>query len=567
MLKTGLGLGTSSIIQHVKKSNTVVNNLVLMMGGDSLCAAISETSTNTAPMIAEFATLDMTVSITDGAQRGANLMSANDTDDFWNTTTQSKGTLYISRWDTLPNKALITDIILSLGTNDRQGLSTGTVTELQFKTAFENLINFMKTDFASLERIYIMPSTRNNSENNATLNPAWDAVRRVQRNLASIDGVYLLPEQYDIANQDDMHLTNAGELVYVSRLVKRIAYITGNADISFENPIITAAEITDLGVELTIEHRNGSDLTVSGASPRNFYALTNQLQSSGLVDISGAALERLSATKIRLNSTPLTNALIGMGPMGTLATVNATPVVVRDNAADPMPLRSNALNPTDTNIIRKLGNIQAMFEASYRKTYQAGNTINNIEGTNGRQFPVAFTTYPTFDATRFNGKGGIVTSAVTERLINTTSFVANMVIGGVCEIPASPANNCDIFIGGLNGTSGGTNTTLHVLSSNGNLRWNNGQSAVINFGGNYRGQKFAWIIHFKSLTQFDLYINSPTPIAINQDPNDEYSTRNRFIAGGGGTIHGMIFMNHGNIGNGYTIADALDYMKTAYGII
>jgi len=29
----------------------------------------------------------------------------------------------------------------------------------------------------------------------------------------------------------------------------------------------------------------------------------------------------------------------------------------------------------------------------------------------------------------------------------------------------------------------------------------------------------------------------------------------------------MLFMNHGNIANGYTIADALDYMKTAYGIV
>lgn len=552
----------SGIIAGVTK----VTNLTLMMGGDSLTAALAENSTNRDAMIADFATLGMTVTVTDGSQRGANLMSANDTDDFWNTTTQSKGTLYLSLWDTLPNKALITDIVLSLGTNDRQGLSTGTVTELQFKTAFENLINLMKTDFASLKRIYIMPSTRNNAENNTTLNPAWDVVRRVQRNLTSISGVYLLPEQYDIANQDDMHLTNAGELEYITKVTKRIGFITGNTALSFENPIITSAEVTDLGVEFTIEHKNGNDVTVAGASPRNFYTITDALQSSGLVDLSGYSIERLTASKIRLNSTPLTGAVIGMGAMGSLATVNNTPVVVRDNSVNTLPLRFDTLVPTDDNVIRKLGNIQAMFEASYRKTYQAGNTINNIEGVNGRQFPVAFTTYPTFDATRFGGKGGIVTSAITERLINTTSFVANMVIGGVCEIPLSPANNCDIFMGGLNGTSGATNTTLHVLASNGNLRWNNGQSAVINFGGNYRGQKFAWIIHFKSLTQFDIYINSVTPLAINQDPNDEYATRNRFIAGGGGTIHGMIFMNHGDIANGYTIADAMNYMKTEYGI-
>jgi hypothetical protein len=572
LTKSLTGLLTQGLVKSLSGGVSRLSDIKAVFIGDSYANAIAANATNrdafTDALIVAGAT---TATTGDAAQAGANL-TENDTDNLWNLSTSSKGALYTSLIDPFADKETYNVGILSIGTNDRSFLPD-TTSEADFKTGYEELLAQLRIDFPNVQYWFIYPTFRDNATADYE---GMNIVRRVQREIAlEKSDCYLLPESYDYTAQDDLHIDDDAEISYAGdRMALRVANVTGNGGATLRCPDLTACQVTDEGLLFTITHRDGNDITVpASTSPEMFYAVTEFAQSNGVLDVTSYDVEKVSSTQIRLRCGTLTgvsDAGLG-GTMAGLASTDAEPVVPYDNSTAQLPLQTKSFVPTDTDLIRTLGNIQAGFKASWDKTYATGTEVDTIFGVNGRSWSRTFSTYPLFEATAFDNEGAIQFNEITARMQTALTLQADMMIFGVCEIDTTSANN-DVIYFGLNGTTGIADYNLKVLSGNGEMRWYDDESnAVINFGGDYRGKKLVYLIDFHSQSDADFYFYTEEDGLSTHTDNDlkNYTGQNRFILGGGGTIHAESWLKYGDsstLAGGTTITNIIDELKSRWGI-
>lgn len=559
---------TGSIVSRIT-GLVSIKNVNVLFGGDSLAFTMVEASTpNPAAVVDGFTALGMTATATQGAKRGAHLTESTEaTDSFWDDVSDDKGPLYTSLWDSLGNKADITDAVLSFLTNDRSFIPSP-LSESDAQAALEQIMAEMLTDFPSLERIYVQPIMRSITD---TANDEWEAINNaVYGAVANQSKAYILPEMYDLPFQDAGHPTDTAELTQIDRVVKRIGFITGNYNKPMLGMEAISATQRDDGILLTINHNDGDDFTI----PTNLSYQLFRLFYNGNNPISpnGAQIQRISGNQMLLHYNPITDGSIDIkyGSMANLADIGITPDVPRDNSPNALPLRRSSLSVTDTDIIRNLTGIVDDIRPDHFKTFDSGNFIDTVGSLNDGVWDTFDTgSRMEYDATAFGGAGGFISSNVNSRLLTPISFSGAMLFGGVVRTDAANLNY--LWQGGFNGTP--TTSVRLYKQTNGRLHWQTDQAGSTlllgDSGEDWHDQDIVWLCNVRSTDAMDIYINTTDTIYATIDPNDAITTRNRLFYGGGtGAVYGELFMcNAAHDSGGSSLADIMADMKSRHNIV
>tara|TARA_R110000851_G_scaffold287513_3_gene441552 strand:- start:19766 stop:21658 length:1893 start_codon:yes stop_codon:yes gene_type:complete len=206
--------------------------------------------------------------------------------------------------------------------------------------------------------------------------------------------------------------------------------------------------------------------------------------------------------------------------------------------------------------------------------YNNGTEIAKVYGKHGVPFDVVSTSfYPDYDATAFDGRGGVIVDRRAERLIANSNLPADCTVYGVFDLLAPDgANNYDTFAFGTTSTSDLETAVNKLLQSNGQNRWygsegSTGAEIVGPSGNDYRNTRIAIIAEFKN-GFLNYYLNDGVnALELNMDVNDTYIDRGRLIMGGGHQNIGELWVSHATFdGMHITPEQLMDDMKARWGI-
>lgn len=552
--------------------STGLSNIAIVFTGDSFAERLVNVAGNVTSFTDDLTAVGITLDrLVEAATSGGNLTETGGAgDDEYILLDGSKGALYTANLDTITNKDEITDIVLSEPVNDRVAFPS-TVTKAQVKTAYENWLGFLRTDFPNCKRFHIMPATRHGTEDNQD---RWLPVDQIINEIANEQSdCYILPEQYHLTLGDAIHLNDANELVYLDLIAKRISFVGGNGGNRLLCPELNTVTVVDDGFEIAITHKDGNDITVTGSSD-NFMVLETD---AGVYIADGYTLTRQNANTIKCTGTAIAggNEILNVGgSMLGLAATDVAPVVPLDNSANTLPIRKGSVTFTDADTLRAKS--RSVLKEGANKTYTTGTTIDTVGSLNGKTWINASTSLRfDYDTTAFSNLGGYQgTDDINSKLVTDHAWSAKNLFFGVVDIPAAlgTGDHLHLFQGGT-GTAAAPSFSsvirFMVLASDGSLRYFNGQSAAVTFGGNYLNSAFVWCVDMHSVSDWDIYIHDGTTFTTIQtgfDPNDTYSTATIVAIGGGAKYGRHYFMNGDSTDNSINIETTMATLATTHGL-
>jgi hypothetical protein len=521
------------------QSNTPIDSIVLLLNGDSIIADVADIPTSQTELIGDLSSYGVTTSIQDMAQGGTTLTyeAGQGSTNWWDERTDVKGVIYNFIADPISNKSDYTDIIISLGTNDH-GLVLGQLTKAELVNDYSNYIDQLKSDFTNLERIYIAPMARHSYSDK---NQEWHLMREVQYELvAQRADCYMLPEFYDLAFADTVHLNAASVTKRSDRYAARVSYILGMNNKPTLGMEITSAIMDDDGCLCTIKHHDGDDWTLPDTNKAK--ALLRAESDGTFVNLQNHAIEKISATQLRINGAPWSEPTLQTvwGTLGLIAGeapnygANTEPTLPYDNSALELPFMHSAIAPTDTDVIRSITNLSYHVRASYKKTYDSGVDIATIQSINGKTLSnLSAGQFPDYAATAFGGNDGIEFTSSNSLLSADDGFPSQETLFafGSVYTPASVASSFTLFSLGTSNTVG-TQARLYI-DTDGQLKYGvNDGFGVVTIGGDYRDSTFIWAINYRSNAAADIYINDFTTPVATVNPRNSYPFQNDLFIGG-----------------------------------
>lgn len=543
----------------------VVSSIASIFLGDSLAEQLAGASPS-AEFIAETGAGGVTSTVLERGVGGAKLpRSFSSTEFWWNDLTDSAGAYYASQLDGLVDKATYTDMFISLGTNDTSFI-IDTLSKAEWKTAFQQFIAYIETQFVNVERFYLRPLGRHVSLAQSTNGAKWQAIREaIDEIIDENANCYAAAETYDLTITDTVHLTPADRLIEAERLAARVLNVTGRTGTKALPPEISSAEITDDGLILNLTHSDGSDITVpASVDVSSLFYLEND---STAIDLSGVTLERIDATTLKLKCglySEINKFGLGYGTMEGIA-ADVAPVFPYDNSTLELPIKPKSIIPTDTDIIRSLDDLEFYVTPDSPKTLSGSNvlTITDINDTTFN-FWASSSKRAALTPNLFGTKGGYRFNNSNARLSKPITMTEGMMFGGVNTCRGSSGNNILRF-----GT-GSSPSPNYLYYFNGGLFWyRNSANAIVTLDSGYNGVSFAWVINVKSNTAMEIYINDgATPIVAEFDPLTNLTSLSDVLLGTSTDMDmGMAWGKQGAHGGGDpSIVDIIDKMKLDYGI-
>gem|GEM_PF-2761005 len=560
------------------RSNASVQNISLLLNGDSLIADISGDSGHVATLTSLLSLNGVHAqTITNIAQGGTTLTHAagQDITNWWDERTDIKGNRYVNRIDPVVDKDTYTDIIISLGTNDHND-AYGALSLSELIDDYSNYIDQLKVDFPSLARIFIAPMCRHSYSLN---DDQWQLMRDAQYGLVDArSDCYILPEFYDLALSDTVHLNDASVTKRSERYAARMANVISGSGKPTLGMEITDAVMDDQGCLCTITHHDGSDFVIpdSDVAKQLFRA-----ESDGAyVDLSNHIVTKISNNQIRIEGAPWNAPTLQTvwGTMGLIAGdspdfgANIEPNVPHDNSALELPFMHSKVTPADTDVIRSIDNLAYEVRPSYAKIFDSGNDVQSIQSLNGKTLSnLNAGQFMTYDASAFDGAGGLRSTSLSTILTADNGFPSQetLMIGITVDVPDTVSGNGYLF---AFGTSNVISTQAQFyINSAGQIRYStneaNGQDII---GGDLRGGRHAIIFNFTAFDNCDVYVNdAATPLA-SFDPRNSYAFQNDLMFGGGqdGVAFGQLFAKIGahDPTNDPSLNDIMSDMKTRFGL-
>jgi len=564
---------------HAKhaQSSTSVDSITLLLNGDSLIASVADSEANKTALINDLSSHGVMASIQDMAQGGTTLTyeSGQGSTNWWDERTDVIGVIYSAVADPISSKSDYTDIVVSLGTNDH-GLVYGTLTKGDLVDDYSNYLDQLKNDFSNLERIYIAPMARHSySANDAQ----WQLLRDVQYQLAEDRAdCYILPEFYDLALADTVHLNSASVTIRSDRYASRISYILGMNNKPTLGMEIVSAAMDDDGCLCAITHHDGNDWTLPDASTAKklFRSETN----GAYVDLSNHTIEKVSSTQLRIKGAPWSAPTLQTvwGTMGLIAGgspgfgANITPDLPHDNSTLELPFMYSAVVPVDNDVIRSITNLAYEVRPSYEKTYDSDIDVATVQSINGKSFSnVNSGNFMTYDTSAFGGAGGFNSTSTNTILSADNGWAAQYTafVGVVVDIPAIISGSSYLW---AFGTSNSISTAAQAyFNTSGNLMFSqNGANITENLGGDFRGGRTVFLFNFTSDSNCDVYANDTVTKLGSFDPKNTYGFTNDLFFGGGSTNfkYGSFFAKLGahDAVNDPSLAAIMSDLKNKYGV-
>lgn len=514
----------------------------VMYGGDSLANRIAAVPAN----VTEFTTtLDgfglPDVDVYDGSQGGSKLARSlgDGTGVFWDDVAGLPFNKYQALWDTIPEKDDIEFIVLSFGTNDKTNIPDDLTGE-EWEDAFVDMLNYMFTDFSSLRKVGIRPLGRHRGDSDQD---PYDIVREAQHNLPGrVSNVFMMPEIYDqpIPSDDNVHPSDAAHLVIAERDARRIAYLEGKNTDPTLGMLITKARVVNDGIKCTIEHSDGTNLTVPSSGGGETFGV---LIDSTRVDVTG--ITKNNATSITLNTSPVSGDTKELTTVyGSLLGIDdEAPEVVQDNSATNLPIRYGVVDIVDNDVIRSITDLKFHVRGKYPKTFDSGVDVSEVESINNTTFinHVA-ADFMDYDATAFDGAGGFVTTSTSSHMQSEGSYTAsaNLMYGVTVEVPAVMDSTLSLVGVGASGFAH-SRSYAYINASNGKMFYSNnsGDNDQEISATDWRGERISVIFNHVDLDTLQVYINDGSTPVISFNPHDSYASRTYlWIAGRGGSGEG-----------------------------
>jgi len=559
-------------ISMVSKKSLV--NITMMVGGDSIANALGDTDGIKDDFIGYLSDRGIEATITDGAQGGMGLANFVDLD------TGGKGPKYISLWDTFPNKADITDIHFTIGANDVVEFAQAQAgyTKAPYKASFIDLINLVFSDFPSLERFYIRPIGRYVNDGSVNYPTALQDIRELQTEIAEeLDNVYLLPPYYDEPQSDHVHPTPETYQLMALRDSYRIANVLGLQNKLARGMTIASAEVSNLGIEVTVNFDSGNDITVPTAGEGlDFFRL------DGATNF--ASIDRVDANIFRLyGGAPYTGTPTLETAYGQMFDLGLVPETVQENGALTLPLVQEEITVTntidDSDPILRLTNLSYYSRPElYARNTTAGNNFDSMASINNGEFELydagANGYEMVYDATAFDNVGGFRPSVdgafirgAGDKLDPSGGFFLGFTIQ--MEETISAEQRQIMQMGREAGVYG--NARLYQDNVDRIILQRDDITNTKVIANSVSGNSYCIFINVISATEGEVYVNNST--AITFDPRADWLIK----VGDGGTYYlgdnefntyGGSFVKTGSHDavNDPSISDIMDYMKAQYNI-
>jgi len=500
----------------------------------------------------------------------------------WTPSTAQYDTVY----DAMSTAANTSDYAIFVsGTNDA---SVGSdITKANYKLAMLKMKQFIQTNarnFPNIQCAFVMPLHR--SDSGASSNANYNTVREAQRELCTEDTWFkILPDTYDLDLVDTAHFTTAVyQTTFASRFADCIAYVFGKRDVTgVYGPLVTSASFNTTYLTLTVEQDDGTDFDTIPAGAE--YTLGLRLASQN--DYKPSSVSRVSATELRVElediglvNGVLESAVVADGCMSELSATNAE--VIKDNAADPKPLRSGVITLTNNDPLWNVQNLALdLIPKTGTKTYSSGVLATQVtDRMNGYWEATGTTREPTYEASAFDGMGALTSGDGTTFLISNTVFTkSNTGWGGIVfEVPATTASNKYLLTFGTAG--GGSNQNTFYMTTGGALymqRDSINAPVLISGAQDLRTTKNVLIWNYRSTSAVDVYLNENAVVTFDPSDNliswDQITLFNRLNTETGGTVgfkigrcwHRPTAHDAGGVGTDPSISSVLAALKTLYG--
>ena len=503
---------------------------------------------------------------------------------FWDDTTSLPSAKLTSLLTNITTPADVNGVVLFLGSNDKTedleaDYIAGTINDTQYITALTELCAYLKdTAFPSAEFILLQRFHRYETTNF----PSPRLIEAIKRNqqavIDNVSYVHSLPDIWETDLEDATHPSqSAYEDVINPRMGDVIAQLHGKTtNKSLVGPKITSAVLNADHVIATIEHDQGTDITVPTDASFGFRYNLSDDEATG--DNATGDVTKIDTTTIKIDlpdinvGTGTTEKLYTTyGRTNALSQTDAEAIV--DNTTIPCPLRQGPVIVVESDLVRQLTNLELDMNARASSKTLSGSDVTNVggliefESTSGR--------YPEYDDTAFGGAGALVAPDAATHMKSSSDFATEdtCMIGIVFETPVSNSANLTFFSTGESGF-GDTGCSL-LLTSTGELDFGRNQgNGYEELDGSAFGKKFIVILNYKGVDDLDIYINSTTPN--NVDPKDGFNTRERIWLFGRTTSVdspvdlkiARVFKKDGahDAVNDPSIADLMGYLNTQYNV-
>lgn len=217
------------------------------------------------------------------------------------------------------------------GEADSPDIGSDIAKRAEYKAGLLYVFNLMRSTFG-IAPVFIQPIGRDPS---TVSKPGYQAIREVQKELAAENSwIHVLPENFTEGDDGALHLDDQGYINYAPKVGRKIAKVLGGAVTGgVDGPAISSVSRSGTTVTVNITHDGATDFTPT-TGIEGFVFLDNDTP----ISITSAVRTNANTITLTLASTPTGAQTLYYGYQG-LYGVDHTKLV-KDNAADPMPLRS-----------------------------------------------------------------------------------------------------------------------------------------------------------------------------------------------------------------------------------
>lgn len=276
------------------------------------------------------------VTFVDGALGGSAATNTTDAGNYWwNLSSGSRGPAFDWFYDSIEAAGIKpTAVLFELGETDSGAIKNGLTTPAQYKSAMQAIFTDIRNTFGEIPVILQKIGRRTGFE----FSGAIQTVREIQEELIEeLPYIHRGTETYDVTLHDEVHPNDAGFLTMAQRNGRKMAAIFGAALAGVDGPSISGWSRTGTTVTVTIGHDAGSDFTPSSAI-EGFHFFDDGIE----IAVTSAIRTNASTVTLTLSTAPTGSVQRLTYIYDEEATINISNLF-KDNAANPMPLRSQSV--------------------------------------------------------------------------------------------------------------------------------------------------------------------------------------------------------------------------------